>query len=426
MNKFPLLLFAVFALFACSKINNRTDIGIPLRDIEFDVTISFPNDPNEIKTNWEVGDAVFLIIAYHSDFYIKMTYDGSDWNTTLCGDGALSATIDNEKRTVTAIHMPLGSNDTPSFQPFNHVIRDIKDLVWKFPTTYFTSYMDCRQAPYTLHQEGTKWVFSATLDMKNEIPSFWVEDSESASGGDYFLYSNNFRPQGFSGVYYDGSVYHTGEWEIPDGEKRMRGYKYKGGWLFSGRTSSRFDSFGSYFILTDLMGENRHDYSVLGDLYNIQPFTKFPPIGNSEWVAVGENKYVELKTEDNVSLGTWSTCNVGATVPEEIGAYLDFSVAIMRGAPSENEIRDLFSKCTLAWVTVNDHPGVLVKAASGFLFLPHNQAYNVYWTSTKDESYINEDIGYAYNFENDIVDHVHWQLTGGNISELYLVRTVKN
>lgn len=377
MRKYLILLCAVSALFACAKIEPEVETpevsGIPVGDIVFDFTVKYPAGTKATKQDWENGDAVFVFFQNIGNFYLKMSYNGTNWSTALAAPGGtLPGTINTEGKTVTAVYRPFGSSESPTY-------NGVKG--WIFPTTQYTYYMACEKVSHTLAKVGDKWVISANLNMVNpaNYVQFWVEDA-GASDGAYNLSTDVVIPTGFASVASDGSVVET---TGKSAGNAMLGYKYNGGYLFSGKLNTSYSGTGFYFIKNNASNSERRDYLVTGKTLSSHSAVKLPANGSSKWLQVGPTKYVELKMANNFSLGSWCTCNYGASLPEQIGTTLDFNGAIAQHAASDGQFQDLIYNCTWAWTTVNGQGGMGVKAATGFLFLPAQDGTSGdYWTSS--------------------------------------------
>ena len=377
MRKYLILLCAVSALFACAKIEPEVETpevsGIPVGDIVFDFTVKYPAGTKATKQDWENGDAVFVFFQNIGNFYLKMSYNGTNWSTALAAPGGtLPGTINTEGKTVTAVYRPFGSSESPTY-------NGVKG--WIFPTTQYTYYMACEKVSHTLAKVGDKWVISANLNMVNpaNYVQFWVEDA-GASDGAYNLSTDAVIPTGFASVASDGSVVET---TGKSAGNAMLGYKYNGGYLFSGKLNTSYSGTGFYFIKNNASNSERRDYLVTGKTLSSHSAVKLPANGSSKWLQVGPTKYVELKMANNFSLGSWCTCNYGASLPEQIGTTLDFNGAIAQHAASDGQFQDLIYNCTWAWTTVNGQGGMGVKAATGFLFLPAQDGTSGdYWSSS--------------------------------------------
>lgn len=112
MKKYLILLCAVSALFACGKMGTEVETpaeaGIPVSDLVFDLSVEYTAETKATKQGWENGDAVFVFFQTISDYYLKMTYDGTKWNTVLASPGgSFPSTINTQGKTVTAVYRPL-------------------------------------------------------------------------------------------------------------------------------------------------------------------------------------------------------------------------------------------------------------------------------------------------------------------------------
>ena len=299
----------------------------------------------------------------------------------------MPATIPSEGKTVTAIYRPFGSSHTPVY-----------DSGWRFPEAQYTYYMAAQKARFTFEEISGKWVLKATLDMVNpdNYVQFWVADAE-ASNEMYNLSTDAVIPTGFASVAADGSVVETTDKSAGDA---MLGYKYQGGYLFSGKLDTLYKGTGYYFIKDNYYGEERRDYLVTGKALTSHSAVKLPANGNDKWIQVGSSQYIELMKEDNSSLGTWCTCNYGASLPEQVGITLTFGDAVTQHAASKDQFQALLDNCTWAWMTVKGQGGMGVKAATGFLFLPAQDGTSgPYWSSTEaeDVDFLSWDIYFDIN-----------------------------
>ena len=381
MRKYLILMCAVFAVFACGKfepevetpeIETPEESGIPASDIVFDFTVNYPDGTKATKQGWENGDAVFVFLQGYTGFYVKLTYNGSEWASAIGPDSAfLPSTITSEGKTVTAIYRPFGGSATPSCSASG----------WYFPKTQYTYYMVAEKEPFTFEKVSGKWVLTATLKMVNPdgYVQFWVEDA-SASSEDYLLSTDAVIPTGFNAVALDGTVSETADKSAGDA---MVGYLYQGGLLFSGKLNPSYSSTGYYFIKTDSEGNNRRDYLTTGKTLASHSAVKLPANGDSKWLQVGSTQYIELIKEGYGSLGTWCTCNYDASLPEQVGTMLTNFDAILHDVPTIDQFQALMDNCILTWLTVNGQGGMAVKASAGFLFLPaQNDTDGSYWSSS--------------------------------------------
>jgi len=172
----------------------------------------------------------------------------------------------------------------------------------------------------------------------------------------------------------------------------MPGYVYDNGedlvgYLFCGKLNPAYSYAGSYyFVKTDVSATpyTRADFFVSDKTLTGNYSVKLPFNTDPKWVAVGggSSYSVELKTADNASLGTWYTCDYGASVPEAPGTQYSFANANnISGVtvPDKSRFEALIENCSWTKLTVHGQTGFLGSAASGFLFFPANAGY---WSST--------------------------------------------
>lgn len=410
MKKNLILLCAVSALFACEKMGTEVETpaeaGIPVSDLVFDLSVEYTAETKATKQGWENGDAVFVFFQTISDYYLKMTYDGTKWNTVLASPGgSLPSTINTQGKTVTAVYRPFGSSDLPYYTPGG----------WRFATQY-TYYMACEKVSHTLTKEGNKWMMTAELNMVNpdDFVQFWIEDAH-AENELYYLSTDAVIPVAIAQIAPDGSVQETTHRRAGEA---MMGYPYGGGYLFSGKLNKSYGGTGYYFIKDNWYDNERRDYLVTGKKLVSHSAVILPANGSSKWLQVGPTKYVELK-KGKFSLGTWCTCNYGASLPEQVGTRLSFDGAVAQHAASESQFRDIMSNCSWAWTTVKGQAGMGIKADTGFLFLPVEDGwFEEYWSSDSLDDVDGWFISLIKGSSPDILP------TGRN--EYFAVRSVRN
>ena len=375
MKKY-LILFAaaVAALVSCGKelAEPENSVGGDTL-ISFDLSANHPGMTKAVKTGWEAGDAIFVFFDnVAAPKYLKMSYDGSAWSSVEY-DGATAAPgalglKNGDTGNMRAVFLPFGSSATVSASGTGFV----------FSKTFYTYYLTATLA-YTV--TGNKVSGAFNMVIPEGYVQFWVEDAE-ASDETYNLFTDTVIPTGIASVAADGSVVETTDKGAGDA---MPGYEYQGGYLFSGKLNTSYSGVGYYFIKDNYLNDERRDYLVTGKTLESHSAVKLPANGNSNWLEVGPDKYVELKTADNVSLGTWCTCNYNASLPEQGGGVLDIRGAREQNAASEATFQALLNNCEWAWTTVKGKGGMGVKAATGFLFLPANSwgSQGEYWSTTE-------------------------------------------
>lgn len=373
MKKFFILFAAaVAALVSCGKemIEPKNGEGEET-PITFEFSANHPDMTKAVKGGWEAGDAIFVFFDNVAvPKHLKMSYDGSAWSSTeyygaTATPGALGLN-NGDSGNMRAVFLPFGSDATVS----------ASGTSFRFSKTYYTYYMTATLA-YTVTDNKVSGAFNMIIP--DGYVQFWVEDA-AAEDELYNLSTDAVIPRGLASVASDGSVVETTNMSAGDA---MLGYTYSGGYLFSGKLNTSYSGTGYYFIKDNRYDNERRDYLVTGKTLTSHSAVNLPANGSSKWLQVGPTKYVELKTGSNFSLGTWCTCNYGASLPEQIGTTLTFNGAVAQHAASQYMFQDLKDNCTWAWTSVKGRSGMGVKAATGFLFLPAQDGTSgSYWTST--------------------------------------------
>ena len=442
-TKALLLLCAILALAACSNEDNdtaqtpMTPTELTQQTITFNLTATHPNDnaaasrgwtgdgqtatTRAVKQTWEAGDAIFVFFCdvAAAPRHLKMTFDGSAW-TSAEYDGATQnagalGLHDGDAGTMRAIYLPFGSNVT---------IGNEGDR-FTFSKDYFAYYLTATLA-YTVTNNEVSGAFD--MQIPADYVQFFVEDADAADEA-YTLSSDAVIPTSLYNIEADGSIVERSE----NAGDAMPGYKYSGGYLFSGKLNPSYPAtvallptyersdvvIGYYFIKNNSSGNERRDYLVTGKTLVSHSAVKLPANGDSKWLQVGSDKYVELLKSDNSSLGTWCTCNYGATLPEQVGTQLYFYDAWKQGIPSKYQFNAIVENCQWAWMTVNGQAGMGIKAATGFLFLPaKDDTSGYYWSSTADGSPSGDSLPYAWRlfFKIQGNDHSVVYLSNWNIN----------
>ena len=105
-----------------TEVETPVEAGIPVSDLVFDLSVEYTAETKATKQGWENGDAVFVFFQTISDYYLKMTYDGTKWNTVLASPGgSLPSTINTQGKTVTAVYRPFGSSKWLQVGPTKYV-----------------------------------------------------------------------------------------------------------------------------------------------------------------------------------------------------------------------------------------------------------------------------------------------------------------
>ena len=117
MKKTILAVFALLAVFACSK--KEMDIQTPEQEVDntpmsFNLSVNPMNGESEtksaLKAGWGNGDVVFVFFDAIPTKYIKKSYNGSTWTNTFPGGdfvaGDFSANGPDASRYMTAVWFP--------------------------------------------------------------------------------------------------------------------------------------------------------------------------------------------------------------------------------------------------------------------------------------------------------------------------------
>ena len=393
---------AAFAFAACNKENVAPvaprQEGIDASKVVFNFTVKNGEETKAVKTGWESGDKIFIFFNNVTTAYVTVTRGASDWDTpVLNGSATLTAS-----GSLTAVYLPFGSNLTPSYS----------GSAWTFSETQYTYYMAAKNVSYTISNTANVATLTATLTMQNPdgFVHFFVKDAEATNGG-ATLATDAVIPTGITSISSTGAITETTDKKAGNA---MPGYKYtKGdetGYSFSGKlvdsdstedgyqyedVVNHVDLTRSYYFIK-IKGETRQDYFVTGKTIGSHSAIRLPDEGDSKWITVGSDApYVNLGGDC-----TWATCNVGATVPEEVGTKQYYDDAFDSHAPTEDQLDWINNNCTWIWMTVNGQPGMVVKSNStvGFVFLPADLGNSgLYWSSTP--------------YEDDYEDGYAWVLT---------------
>ena len=416
MKKYLIMMItAIAVLVSCGQENllqeNETVQQTP---ITFNLIANHPSATKAVKTGWEAGDAIFVFFDnVAAPKHLKMAYDGSAWACAEYDgatqiDGALGLT-NGKKGTMRAVYLPFGSDATVSASENSFVFSPI----------YYAYYLTA-----TLDYTVTNGMVSGAFDMS--IPEgyvqFFIEDA-SATDGAYTLGTDAVIPVGVASIAADGTITETSDKSYVDD---MPGYAYSGGYLFSGKLNSDYHSYkmegfqtstaetveaNAYYFAKTKTDNSRSDYFVTGKTLSSHSAVKLPANNSDLWQNVGSGVTVEIgvietHTYNTIVLNKWNTCNVGASIPEELGTLCTFSAANNQdGTPPTNvQIQEITNQCNWTWLTLHGHQGVVVSSTinSGFIFLPaeYDKA-GWYWSSSSGPSSTGEIFANLLYFNNE-------------------------
>ena len=379
---------ALVALVSCEKqpMENPSNEG---SEIVFNLSATHPGDTKAVKTGWEENDVIFVFFSSQAaPKYLEMKWNGTAWVSTAKNSLALA---ESETGTMRAVYLPFGSSATVSAGEGGKYV---------FSETYYTYYLTDQQS-FTVSGGVVTGTFN--MQIPDNYVQFFIEDADAASGG-YKLATDAVIPVGVASIAADGTITETTDKVAGDD---MVGYAYGSGtakgYLFSGKINWTYPPISTvsgsgafYFAKTKVSDNSRADYFVTGKEIESHDAIKLPANDDvyretsdglvGSWVSVGSGATVKL-VKGTTNLGTWHTCNYGASAPEQIGTDCDFDDAVANGAPSENMFLALIDNCSWTWLSVKGQKGYVVKADKGFFFLPKtetNSEKGFYWTSSAE------------------------------------------
>ena len=380
-----LLFLALSILFLSCAKEEPLRVDVTSGTVKFELSAVHPAATKAVKTGWEKGDVIFVFFEKApAPRYLKMTYDGGSWSTAEMDGSAPTPDCrglkEGDSGSMHAIFLPFGSGATVTSS----------DGRFKFSTTYYTFYLTA-VLDYTVSDNKVSGAF------KMEIPEGYVQffiEGSSPMDGDYTLGTDAVVPVGVEFIDQDGTIVETSDKSAGDD---MVGYAYGGGYIFSGKLAywpKQRNYF--YFAKTDVK-RHKYDY-VRSDLFvevktlSSHNAVKLPSDDSGKWQGVGRDISVRMKTADGEDLGLWATCNHLQDVPESLGGKYDFDGANALGVsiPSKSQLEALVKKCTWHWMSVHGITGMVVKSATGFMFLPTDNrtgSEGHYWSSTRSSAY---------------------------------------
>ncbi len=419
MKKYLVIMAVAFATLAsCGKENLSPDNEIDeLPPIAFNLTAKHPDGTKVVKTGWEEGDAIFVFFNnVAAPKYLKMLFDGEKWtsiekNGDTTSPGCLGLK-NGDSGSMRAVYLPFGVSSSVYAQGSSFVFDRV-------PYSYYlTATLD-----YKVVDHKVSGAFN--MQIPDGYVQFFIEDPNVNTSPIYWLATDAVIPVGVASVDANGSIMETSDKVAGD---EMRGYPYKGGWLFSGVLNNEYAYKGRYYFAKTRYSDNfRQDFFITGKTLASHNAVKLPAVGSSKWQTVGSDVTVTLRKSDNTSLGTWYTCNYEQSAPESLGTLCDFYSANAETQfklPKKKDFEGIFNNCTWTRVSVKGHNGYVVQAAQGFIFLPTQTVsgqYCYYWTS---EMYgeIETETWYAWHLVYPSSDGLYYISTGQD----YAVRCIVN
>lgn len=373
-----------FFILSCAK-EEPFRVDVTSGTVKFELSADHPAATKAVKSGWEKGDVIFVFFNnVPAPKHLKMTYDGESWSMAEMDGSAPTPDClglnEGDSGSMRAIFLPFGSDATVSSSGDR----------FQFSTTYYSYYL-------TSVLEYTVADYKVSGAFKMEIPEDYVQffmEGSYPKDGDYTLGTDAVVPVGVEFIEPDGTIVETSN-KMPGDD--MVGYAYDEGYIFSGKLAywpDKRDYF--YFAKTDV---NRHKHNYTRSDYFVEVKTlashnaiKLPSDYSEKWQGVGPGIRVRMKTDDGEDLGLWFTCNYNQELPESLGERYDFAGAnaLEVAIPSADQMDALVKKCTWHWMSVHGVTGMVVKSATGFMFLPtDNQTGSEghYWTSSRSTVY---------------------------------------
>lgn len=368
------------ALAACSNDESNSIVTQPTptepKAITFNLTANHTVDATTtraVKVGWEAGDAIFVFFTgVDAPNHLKMTYDGTTWTSAEYEGATLTSGAlglkNGDTGTMRAVYFPFGSTATVS----------ASGTSFTFSKTYYAYYLTATLS-YTVSNNQVSGAFDMMIP--DGFVQFFVEDA-AASDEAYTLGCDAVIPTGVASIAADGTITETSDKTASDD---MTGYRYSGGYLFSGKLTSWSYGSNHYFAKTKVSDNSRADYFVIGKSLASHSAVKLPANGDAKWQAVGKNICINMVVGE-ADLGTWHTCNYNQSEPETKGGVYTYSEAMnLANVPSDSQFSNLFSSCSWTKLSCHGQVGAVLKSDTGFLFIPRttetDNEDSCYWTS---------------------------------------------
>ena len=384
------ILLLVLSVLSCGKESHAPLAPEANAGITFHLSADY--DTRAVKTGWENGDVSFVFFdKVAAPSYLEMRFNGTSWQYTP--KGTLSLT-EGATGTMRAVYLPFGNAATVAADEGNFVFSQA------YMSYYLTATLD-----YTVRNNSVSGNFS--MSVPDRFVQFFVEDAAAVEGG-YKLSTYAVSPVEITGVASDGSII-LNEHFGPGGQ--LRGYVYRGGYLFSGLLSDSYP-YGKnyYFAKTHVASGARSDYVVVDQTIKSHSSIKLPAASSTKWQPVGAGVTVSMKTtvaSTTYDFGIWYTCNEGEALPEKLTqSAVPFSTAAAgvttnKVLPTPNLLNGMAAHLT--WFPMRVLPvqeGMVAYASTGsFLFFPFKTKSQDpyleppfsagYWSTAADDTHAN-------------------------------------
>ena len=416
MKRVLLFLALSVFFFSCAK-EEPFRVDVTSGTVKFELSAEHPAATKAVKSGWEQGDVIFVFFnKVSAPRYLKMTYNGESWSTAeMDGYNASPDCLrlkDGDSGMMRAVFLPFGRNAV--------ALADGDSFV--FDSAVYSYYLTAT-LEYTVADSKVSGAFKMTIP--DGFVQFYIDDYYAATGL-FSLATDAVIPVGIASIRADGAIVETTDKVAGDA---MLGYAYDGGYLFSGKLAY-WPSVRNYyyFVKDDLSVNTRADCFVEVKQLTNHKAVKLPTNASDKWQRVGADCTVNMKTEDGKDLGTWYTCNYKQTAPEDLGDRYDFASANSIQdivLPTESQMEALVKNCTWHWMSVHGKTGMVVKSATGFLFLPTDNrsgSEGHYWTSSRSSVYGAR----LYFHQNSIINVTNYTSLPSSKYALRLLKPGKN
>ena len=312
MKKIILYLCLAAGLVSCAKeltpAIEDDPAGVP---VTFNITVSDGPETKASKTAWVENDAIYVFFKGLEAKYLKLTYNGSTWDSTsTIEDTDLAGLTD---RTLTAVHIPA---------PVDVVFDEGEFSFFVGNQRYSNYYLSESEKDYTLDEATV--TASLTLGKPEGMAMFHIPGIQNHVSG--YTFSCPLVAKISCSVSSDGTIITLG-YNKPAGGEDLYGIADADGVIFAGEllTDEAADFTFTLESRTKTYALTRSNKTLVpGKMYN------FPALTADDWIVTNnvEMQYVEMG--DGLR---WGTMNLGAISPEDYGEYF---------AWGETESKDTF------------------------------------------------------------------------------------
>lgn len=289
------------------------DQELPLDKGSFQLSAYFPQAVLPMQDGWQAGDVLFVFFSGQAaPKYLEMKWNGTAWDYTPKNGLSLGA---SETGTMRAYYLPFGSDASIAADGANFAFSAAAD-----------GYLSA-SLPYTVSDGTVCGSFDPALPAGGY--AFFVADNNASADVMSELREPHLSPIALTAVDADG---------VPVSGSVVRGAPLAGhactgakkGYVFYGTLSEDARGLATDYHFTFVKGGWTGDYSRLDlpgwRLYVKDMSSRIEALPTTGWKAITDNKPIDLGIDVDLPDGTmkrvyWSSCNVGATEPQEYGSY---------------------------------------------------------------------------------------------------------